>query len=228
MFFSDVRFSRLAIFAAGALALTACSGASSDDTASTSGDKEEVTNTATGALAEMVMGNPDAEVTVIEYASVTCPHCATFHEGIFPTIKENYIDTGKVKFIFREFPTAPVELSVAGSMLARCAADKGGEDAYFLVLDSLFKTQRTWAASNNPRDHLLKIATQAGMDEAAFDTCVRREELLEFINETVTYGRDKYDVRSTPSFILNGTLRHFSSVDDFSAAIDEELEKSGE
>ena len=113
-------------------------------------------------------------------------------------------------------------------MLARCAADKGGEDAYFLVLDSLFKTQRSWAASNNPRDHLLKIATQAGMDEAAFDTCVRREELLEFINETVTYGRDKYDVRSTPSFILNGTLRHFSSADDFSAAIDEELEKSGE
>ncbi len=227
MSFSEVRIRPLAVFAACALALTACSGASSDDTA-TKDDAEKITNTNTGALAEMVMGNPDATVTVIEYASVTCPHCASFHQGIFPTIKENYIDTGKIKFIFREFPTAPVELSVAGSMLARCAADKGGEDAYFLVLDSLFKTQRAWAASSSPRDHLLKIATQAGMDEAAFDVCVRREELLDFINETVTHGRDKYDVKSTPSFILNGTLRHFASADDFSAAIDKELEKSEE
>ena len=211
-----------------ALALAACGGASSDDSAASGGSGAPVENAGTGGLADMAIGNEDATVTVIEYASVTCPHCATFHETIFPAIKENYIDNGKVRFIFREFPTAPAELSVVGSMLARCAADKGGNDAYFLVIDSLFKTQRTWIYGDSPRAELVKVAAQAGMDEAAFDTCVRRQELVDLINKNVTEGSDRYNVNSTPSFIINGDLRHFSNVDDFSAALDEALEKAAQ
>ncbi len=216
-------------FGAAALALAACGGASSDDASGDGGAESDVIDTSTtGALSEMTLGSDDAKVTVIEYASVTCPHCATFHENTFPAIKEKYIDTGLVKFVFREFPTAPANLSIAGSMIARCAADDGGTDAYFLVLDSLFKTQRTWAYGANPREELIKIAAQAGMSEAELDACINRQELLDFLNENVSAGRDKYDIRSTPSFIINGTLRRVSSIDDFSAALDEALEKAGE
>ncbi|NOX81624.1 MAG: DsbA family protein [Alphaproteobacteria bacterium] len=228
MLFSALPF-RPAYFVIGAaaLALAACGGASSDEAAD-SADAETIDESATGAFAEMTRGEADAIVTVIEYASVTCPHCATFHEQVYPTIKENYIDTGKVRFVFREFPTAPANLSIAGSMLARCAADDGGMDAYFLVLDTLFKTQRTWIYGENPREELIKIAAQAGMSADGLDACIAREELLDFLNESVTVGRDKYDIRSTPSFVVNGTVRHFSSVEDMSAALDEAIEKAGE
>jgi protein-disulfide isomerase len=228
MLFSALRF-RPAYFviSAAALALAACGGASSDEAADSAG-AETIDESATGAFAEMTRGKADAIVTVIEYASVTCPHCATFHEQVYPTIEENYIDTGKVRFVFREFPTAPANLSIAGSMLARCAADDGGMDAYFLVLDTLFKTQKTWIYGENPREELIKIAAQAGMSADDLDACIAREELLDFLNENVTVGRDKYDIRSTPSFVVNGTVRHFSSVEDMSAALDEAIEKAGE
>ena len=214
-----------------ALALAACGGASSSEDAAAQNagapaGSEGVETNGVGALADMAVGNEDATVTVIEYASLTCPHCATFHETVYPQIKENYVDTGKVRFIFREFPTAPADLSIAASMLARCAADKGGQEAYFLVLGALFKTQRAWITGESPREELIKVANQAGMDEAAFDTCVKRRELLDLINGNVTHARDNYDVRSTPSFVVNGDLRHFSNVEDFSKAIDEALEKA--
>jgi len=215
-----------------ALALAACDGASSSgatgsEAAASSPEAGAGASDGVGALAEMAVGDEDAAVTVIEYASLTCPHCATFHETIYPEIKEKYVDTGKVRFIFREFPTAPAELSIAASMLARCAADKGGQDAYFLVLGSLFKTQRAWITGDSPRAELIKVANQTGMDEAAFDACMKREELLDLINGNVNDARNRYDVRSTPSFIVNGDLRHFSTVEDFSGAIDEALEKAG-
>lgn len=215
--------------AALAFSLVACGGASSDEpTPAAGGDKTTVEKSGTGALADMSIGDENAMITVIEYASVTCPHCANFHQTVFPDIKKNYIDTGKVRFIFREFPTSPAELSIVGSMLARCAADKGGENAFFLVLDSLFKTQRTWIFGDSPRNELVKIASQAGMTEADFDACVGRQELLDLINENVKEGSNKYGVNSTPSFILDGALRHFSSTEDFSKALDEALEKAAE
>ncbi len=228
MVLSDILTRPAALAVAFSLSLAACGGASSDNAAPVDDAATGVENAGDGALADMALGNTDATVTVIEYASVTCPHCATFHETIFPSIKENYIDTGKVRFIFREFPTAPAELSVVGSMLARCAADKGGRDAYFLVIDSLFKTQKTWIFGDNPRAELIKVANQAGMDEAAFDACVKREELLELINKNISEGRDKYAVNSTPSFVINGNLRHFSNYEDFAAALDETLEKTAQ
>lgn len=218
---------------AGALALmlAACGGANSTDGAETAAAQNETSSVekeGEGALGDMAIGDPDAPVTVIEYASVTCPHCATFHSEIFPEIKENYIETGKVRFIFREFPTAPANLSVAGSMLARCAAEKGGDDAYFVVLNALFQSQRTWIYGDSPRDELLKIASQAGMDAAAFDACVNRQELLDLINENINEGSQKYGITSTPSFVVEGQTRHFSNAEDFSKALDEALEKKAD
>ena len=224
-------FRTAVISSAALIGLSACGGADSNADASetaASAPAEKVSNAAIGALADMAIGNPDATVTVIEYASLTCPHCATFHEDVYPEIKERYVDTGKVRFIFREFPTAPANLSVAGSMVARCAADKGGQDAYFLVLGSLFKTQKTWVLSDNPRDELLKVALQAGLSEEDFDACITRQELLDLINENVTEGREKYEINSTPSFVINGTRRNFSKTEDFAKALDEALEKAAE
>ena len=217
---------RTCALGAAALALAACGQDGAGGSAGGNSGADVIDDTVTGALAEMSLGSADAPLTIIEYASVTCPHCATFHEAVFPEIKEKYIDTGKVRFVFREFPTAPAELSVVGSMLARCAADKGGDDAFFLVLGSLFKTQQKWIYGDT-RDELMKIGAQAGLDEAAFDACVRRQELIDLINTNVAGAKDRYDVNSTPSFVLNGSLRHFSNADAMSEAIDEALEKAG-
>lgn len=216
-----------ALSAALVLLLAACGGANSSESENAGAQGASVEKTGEGALADMALGDPDAPVTVIEYASVTCPHCATFHEEVFPEIKANYVETGKVRFIFREFPTAPANLSVAGSMLARCAAEKSGPDAYFVILSALFSTQRTWIYGESPRDELLKIAAQAGMDANDFDACVKRQELLDYLNENIKEGSEKYNINSTPTFVLDGQTRHFSNAADFSSAIDEILEKKG-
>ncbi len=236
MFSTPAAFSRAALTGACALILMACGGANSESSAAADANgaaANSVEKTGEGALRDMALGSKDAKVTVIEFASVTCPHCAVFHEDIFPAIKENYIDTGKVRFIFREFPTAPANLSVAGSMLARCAADKGGDDAYFLVLGTLFKTQgnpyqenKGWIYGDAPREELLKIAAQAGMSADEFDACMKRQELLDFLNANIKEGTEKYGVNSTPSFVVNGQTRHFSTVEDFSKALDEVLAKA--
>lgn len=209
-----------------AIALSGCGrgSASADERSGADISKPGAENA--GAFADMSLGDPNASVTVIEYASVTCPGCASFHENIFPQIKHDYIDTGKVRFVFREFPTAPAELSIAGSMLARCAADSHGTDAYFLIVDSLFRTQRTWIFGGNARAELIRIASQAGMDEAAFDACVRREELIEFINKNINVAKEKYSIRTTPSFIIDDQLRQFRNAEEFTAALDEALAKA--
>ncbi|MEZ5893058.1 MAG: DsbA family protein [Parvularculaceae bacterium] len=221
---------RAPAFAALAV-LAACGGANSE-TGATPADKPAAASAdgikaGNDALSDMTLGSPDAPVLLIEYASTTCPHCASFHEGVFPTIKKDFIDTGKVRMVFREFPTSPANLSVAASMLARCAAEKAGsKDAYFHVLGSLFATQRTWILSETPRDELIKIASQAGMTEADFDACVGRKELLDFLNENITEARDKYDINSTPSFVVNGQVRHFSSVEEVTKSLNEAVAKA--
>ena len=207
-----------------ALTLAACGGASSE-TGSEAKTVDAGEKTGDGALSDMAIGSPDAPITVIEFASVTCPHCATYHESVFPAIKEKYIDTGKVRFIFREFPTPPANLSIAGAMIARCSADKGGSTAYFTILSSLFNTQRTWIYGDSPREELLKIAAQTGMSETEFDECVKRQELLDFLNENIKEASDKFEITSTPSFVVNGQTRHFSTVEDTSKAFDELLAK---
>jgi len=208
--------------------LAACGGGSSETGGeaadASSGGAADIADS--GAFSEMALGSEDATVTVIEYASVTCPHCATFHATVFPEIKENYIDTGKVRFIFREFPTPPANLSFAGSMMARCAADKGGPDAYFLIIKALFANQREWVLGDSPRDELLKIGAQAGMGEEDFNACVNNQELLDFLNKRISEGSEKYDINSTPSFVIDGQRRQFATFDDVSKALDEAIAKA--
>lgn len=208
--------------------LAACGGASSENGAASAepAKTEDPAKIENHAGADMVLGDPNAAVTVIEYASVTCPHCATFHEMHFPALKAKYIDTGKVKFVFREFPTAPAQFSYIGSVLARCAADKGGTDAYFAVLGNLFRTQRTWIYGDDPKAELLKIAGQVGMDEAGFDTCLKRQELIDLINANVKEGSEEYEITGTPAFIVDGEKATLKQLEDLDAAIDAALAKA--
>jgi protein-disulfide isomerase len=207
--------------------LVACGDASSK-----SGDKAAVATSAAHAkenviqASDMVMGSKDARVTIVEYASVTCPHCATFHTEILPSIKEEYIATGKVNLVFREFPTPPQVLATVGSMLARCAAEKGGSDAYFLVTSTLFKTQQTWVGASDPKTELQKIAAQAGMDSAAFEACIKRQDLLDMMNARVEEGSNKLGVNSTPSFFINGERLPPLDAEGFAKRLDEELAKA--
>ncbi len=197
--------------------LAACGGANSESAAQADGaavasqasdekkDTQKIAN-ASGLVKpdDMVLGEADAPVTIIEYASVTCPGCASFHKQILPEIKEKYVETGKVKFIFREFPTPPVEFSYIGSLLARCAADKSSKEAYFAVIDGLFNDQRAWIYGEDPKVELLKIGAQVGIDEAGFDACLKRQDLIDALNERVEVGRTEYEVNSTPSLFLDG------------------------
>jgi protein-disulfide isomerase len=150
------------------------------------------------AIGDRALGEEDAPVTVIEYASATCPHCARFHTDTFPTIKEEYIDTGKIRFVFREFPFD--DLALAAFMLARCAP----EERYFPLIDVLFEEQQTW--TKNPREELLKIARMAGFTPEAFDKCLADEEVAKGIIAIRTTAGEQYGVNSTPTFFVNGEV----------------------
>jgi len=151
-----------------------------------------------GPLSEQAIGKADAPVTVIEYASVTCPHCADFFMHQFPVLKTRYIDTGKVRFIFREFPRDPLDM--AGFMLARCA----GDDKFFPVVDTLFERQDKWAFVQDRRTPLLAIAKQAGISEQAFEQCLTNQQIEKGLREVRDRASDKYGVTGTPTFFING------------------------
>ena len=154
------------------------------------------------ALPDMVMGDAKAPVTVIEYASMTCPHCAHFAETTFPELKKRYIDTGKVRYIFREFPLDT--LAAGAFMLARCAGETDSSK-YFAMIDTMFAQQRTWAVEK-PIPPLMAIAKQAGFTEETFNACLANQKLLEGIESMRTRAVDVFKVKSTPSFFINGTL----------------------
>ena len=165
-----------------------------------------------GPLGDMAQGDEKAPVTIIEYASMTCPHCAAFHATTYPELKKRYIDTGKVRFIFREFPLDP--LAAAGFMLARCA----GPDKYFPMIDTLFQLQKEWV-TQKPLGPLLAIAKQAGMSEQAFNECLQDQKLVDGIEDVRQRGM-KLNVQSTPSFFVNGKpLRGNYTIEDFEKAM---------
>ena len=152
-----------------------------------------------GPLGEMWLGDENAPVTVIEYASMTCPHCADFHEHVYPELKKRYIDTGKVRFIFREFPLD--QLAAAGFMLARCA----GKDKYFPLIETLFAQQKDWVVQR-PLQPLMGIARQAGFTQQTFDECLKNQQVLDGIEEVRSRAAQKFNVQSTPTFFINGKL----------------------
>lgn len=168
-------------------------------------------------LGDRALGAADAKVVVVEYASTTCPHCATFHKEIFPAVKKDYIDSGKVRFIFREFPLNDVDL--AAVMVARCAP----EDKFFPLLDVYFEQQESWT-KGNPRDELFKIAQLAGFTRESFEACLKNEQLAKGILESRDRAESEFGVQSTPTFFINGeVLRGVESPDEFRKLIDAAL-----
>jgi protein-disulfide isomerase len=154
---------------------------------------------APGPLEDIALGKPDAPVTIVEYASMTCPHCAQFHTAVLPQLKTKYFDNGQAKLILREFPLDG--LAVAAFMLARCA----GPDRYYPMVGALFETQGTWAVPGTEgKDKLLLIARQAGFSKEKFDQCLADKELFNKIVAVRQRANDKFQVDSTPTFFVNG------------------------
>jgi|1186.fasta_scaffold658475_1 protein-disulfide isomerase len=190
----------------GAVVVVAAAGggaflwSQSDSSIASGGQVSMATLLAPGPLPDESIGAADAPVVIVEYASMTCPHCAHFAETTFPELKRKYIDTGKVRFIFREFPLDA--LATAASLLARCA----GKDRYFPMIETLFRQQRDWVLQN-PLERLFGIARQAGFTQQSFDECLANQQLTRAIEQTRDRG-SKLGVNSTPSFFINGKLIH--------------------
>jgi len=149
-------------------------------------------------LPDMALGPADAAVTMAEYASITCPHCAAFNENVFPKIKTAYIDTGKIRYVFHEFPLDPI--AAASSVLSRCIAN-GDSAKFFAVTDMLFK--QDWSKVTKPRETLNLIGKQAGLDERQVETCLKDDTLFNGIVASRTNAA-KLGVNATPTFLING------------------------
>ncbi|MEP3278964.1 MAG: DsbA family protein [Stappiaceae bacterium] len=154
-----------------------------------------------GTLPEMTLGADDAPVTIVEYASMTCGHCANFHKNTYPDLKKDYIDTGKVRFVFREFPLDTVALGAF--MMARCSP----EDKYFEIVDLLFADQRSWAFTDDPYNAMLGIAKQIGFTQETFDACLQNQEILDGITWVKDRAANDFGVNSTPTLIVNGEVQ---------------------
>lgn len=211
------------LFALSALALAACGGATDGDSTSASSG----TNDSEGiVLQDIIFGDPDAPVTIVEYASWTCPACLDFHARIMPTVKADYVDTGKVKLVFREFPTAPANIAVAGFALARCAEDA----EYYDILDELFMRQDailTLARQGGPVVEALKqVGANHGIEgDEAFQACLDDQGNRDAIRASIAAARAK-GVDATPTFFLNGEEMDGNvriSPVTFTAALDEAL-----
>jgi protein-disulfide isomerase len=170
---------------------------------------------------DMVKGNSDAKVTIVEYASFTCPHCATFHKEIFPQLREQYIDTGKVKFIYREvYFDAP---GLWGGLLARCVSP----EKYFGIVDLLYKKQSKWASGSTEKEilnELFSIGRQVGMEDEQINKCMQnKEKSLKMIDAYLENSKiDK--ITSTPSLVINGKLLKPNNFGDLAVEIDKILE----
>lgn len=154
---------------------------------------------------DMVLGADNAPVTMIEYASTTCPHCAEFHETVWEQLKTTYIDTGKVRFVFREYPTAPAPVAVAGFQLARCGG--ASNEQYFTRLGELFRQQRAIFATGSMegiRRKFIEIGGAAGLSEEQVVQCISDEAGAERIRRIVDSGNRDFGITGTPTIIING------------------------
>jgi protein-disulfide isomerase len=169
---------------------------------------------APGPLEDMILGEANAPVTVIMYASTTCSHCANFENKTFPEVKKRYIETGKVRFIHREFVLN--QLDAGAVMLLRCV----GKDKYFPLAEALFQKQNEWAFVQRPLQPLLAIAKQAGFTEESFNSCLSNQKLLDDIDSMRKRASDKLGIQSTPTFFINGKKRTGDmSIEDFEKEI---------
>ena len=172
-----------------------------------------------GELPDVVLGPAEAKVTVVEYASMTCGHCARFHTTIFPELKKKYIDTGKIRFVMREFPLD--NLAAATSMLARCASPERTGDKTYALIDTFFAKQSDWAFKDgSPVPRLFEIAKQAGFTQDSFDKCLTDQKLLDQVQAIRNRAAEKFGVNSTPTFFVNGKRLTGPTLADFEKAID--------
>jgi protein-disulfide isomerase len=176
-------------------ALLAAPAAAADDGGGTDGVPAAVTDLGDH---EHVLGDPDAPLTIIEYSSLTCPHCADFHSETLPKLKENWIAPGKAKLVFRHYPLD--RLALAGAMLTDCFEGK----RFFAVLDMLFAKQEQWVRSDNPGRQLQKLAGQAGMDSGTFEQCISDQDAAKRILDKRDLGRNKAGIEATPTFLVEG------------------------
>ncbi len=154
-----------------------------------------------GPLGDKTLGDPKAPVTVVEYASMTCSHCARFQTTVFKPFKEKYIDTGKVFFIFREYPLDP--LAAAAFAIARCAPP----EKYFPLIDVMFQVQASWAFVDDPGPALYKVVAPMGFTEASFNACLEDEKIAQAITSVHDRAENTFGVQGTPAFFING-VRH--------------------
>ena len=175
-----------------------------------------------GGLPDLALGPVDAKVTVVEYASMTCGHCAHFAKDVWPEFKKKYIDTNKVRYVFREYPLD--NLAAAASMLARCT----GGDKTFPLIEILFEKQAEWAfGPGNPTPRLFEFAKQAGFTQESFDKCLTDQKLLDDIAAARKRASDVFGVSSTPTFFVNGKkLDGTPTIEVFDKMIEPLLAKS--
>ncbi|MBN9889714.1 DsbA family protein [Salipiger abyssi] len=203
-----------AVLSAGGSWLAVPGGTTLPGAASAQEAAEEVTVT------DMTLGDPDAPVEVIEYGSFTCPHCAAFEETVFPQIKENYVDTGKVKFTFREAYFNKFDMWA--SLMARC----GGEMKYFGIVDMIYSGQDDWARKGSEAevaDALRKIGRLAGIENDALDACMSDGEQLKALVTWYQANVEKDGFNSTPSFVIDGELYTNMSYSKFAEILDERV-----
>ncbi|MGO4906756.1 DsbA family protein [Pseudorhodobacter sp. W20_MBD10_FR17] len=171
---------------------------------------------------DMMIGNLDSKVVLTEYASYTCPHCANFHTEVFKDLKRDYIDTGKIKFVYREVFFDRYGLWAA--MIARC----GGDLRYFGIQDLIYSTQKEWASSQDPAviiENLRRLGRTAGLDDAAMDVCLNDAAMAQAMVAKFQKDSEADDINSTPSFVLNGVKHSNMNYADLKALLDAELAK---
>lgn len=207
--------SRRAAMTAAALAALATLGACGGGGAGAKAEGDMALGAAEGAT----------KVTVVEYASVTCPHCAAWQENVWPAFKAKYVDTNKVRYVFRELPTPPTNVATAGFLIARCA----GDDKYFNVIHEIMASQAEWRAGVNPRDTLFRVGNGAGLSDQQIEACIKDPDALKAA-DTRFQAAFKAGVDGTPAFFVNGVKivspgEEGATLADLSTAIDAELAK---
>ena len=191
-----------------------------DSTENTSGLPDVIM---TLALGDRSIGDPNAPVSIIEYASMTCSHCAHFHNTIFADLKKQYIDTGKVRLTMRDFPLDDTALKAA--MMARCAP----KENYFNLVEVIFSSQQRWISSDDRLDALKKLGKLAGLSEAGFESCMKNKDLEVELLKRMQEGQTQWGIKSTPTFIFNMGATQFSGAEDiaqFQKAIDPLLQQT--
>lgn len=201
--------------AGGAYYLSQSGGNSA--TAQTTIDTPQASDVDTSGIQDMILGDADAPITVIEYASFTCPHCASFHATTYPKLKADYIDTGKVKFVFREVYFD--RFGLWASLIARC----GGQERFFGITDLLFKGQSDWSRAGNPvaiADSIRKVGRLAGLGDEQLQSCLQNEDEAKALVAWYQNNAAKDNVTGTPSFVINGEKFSNMSYADFKKTLD--------